>query len=269
MLVEDRGHDLRDLHQPDLPFEERHHRHFVGCIEHGWIRRSQSSRPVREVDRREGLPVELLEREHAERREGQPPDAGRQPVRERQRELDGQPHVGRRHLGGHAAVSELGDPVDDGLGVHDHVDQVVVEPEQVVRLDHLQTLVHERCRVDGDLRSHVPRWVGQRLLDRCLGQLRPGPSSEGPARSRDNHAVEVIPTLASKALSQSGVLGVDRDQSVGFALDQVHDQLAPHDQRFLVSEGQHLARLKRRQGRSEPHRSDHGIQHHVGVRVPG
>src|SRR5690348_17607074 len=38
--------------------------------------------------------------------------------------------------------------------------------EEPVRLDDLQPLIHERRRVDGDLRPHAPGGVRQRLLHR-------------------------------------------------------------------------------------------------------
>ena len=45
----------------------------------------------------------------------------------------------------------------------DDVDLVVIDPEQLVGLDHLQALVHQRARVDGDLRPHLPGGMGERL----------------------------------------------------------------------------------------------------------
>ncbi len=49
--------------------------------------------------------------------------------------------------------------VDDRLRVHDDVDPVVRRAEEVVGLDHLEALVHQRRRVDRDLAAHRPRRV--------------------------------------------------------------------------------------------------------------
>ena len=50
------------------------------------------------------------------------PDAGRQTLGKPERELDRQPHVGRRHLGHQLPSGNSAMRVDDALGVHDDVD---------------------------------------------------------------------------------------------------------------------------------------------------
>ena len=70
----------------------------------------------------------------------------RQPFRPRESELDRQPHVGGRHLGAEAAVAELRERVHLPLGVDQDVDLRVLQIEQVMRLDHLEALVHQGRR---------------------------------------------------------------------------------------------------------------------------
>ena len=41
----------------------------------------------------------------------------------------------------------------------------------------------------------------ERLLDRCLGELSPGPPAEGPPGSRQHDALQVVTTLASQGHS--------------------------------------------------------------------
>ena len=147
---------------------------------------------------------------------------------------------------------------------HD-VDLGVVKPEQVVGLDDLEPFVHERRRVDRDLRAHGPRGMRERLLHRRQGQLFPAPSQERPAGTRDDHAAEVIAALPTQALRQRGVLRVDGHKPLRLSLDQVHDQLAPDDERLLVGERQGLPGLEGGQGGAQPDRADHGVQDHVGV----
>ena len=90
--------------------------------------------------------------------------------------------------------------------MHDDIDQPVVQAEQVVSLDHLQALVHERGRVDRDLRTHAPGGMSQGLLDGCLGQFVARPAAEGATRGRHDDALEVIAPLAPQALGQRGML---------------------------------------------------------------
>ena len=77
-------------------------------------------------------------------------------------------------LGDRRAVGELDHRVDDRLRVHDHVDALVRDVEQQVRLDELQALVDQGRRVGGDQLAHVPRRVGQRLRRRDVAPARRG-----------------------------------------------------------------------------------------------
>ena len=78
-----------------------------------------------------------------------------------QRVGDRHPHVRVAEVGEGRAVAQLHEAVDDRLGVHDDVDLLVRRPEQVVGLDHLKALVHQRRRVDRDLAAHRPRRDGR------------------------------------------------------------------------------------------------------------
>ena len=63
-----------------------------------------------------------------------------------------------------STVAEADERMDDGRRMHDDLDPLVVEPEEVVRLDQLEALVRERRRVDRDLRPHRPRRMREGLL---------------------------------------------------------------------------------------------------------
>eukprot|EP00968_Pinguiococcus_pyrenoidosus_P021138 scaffold2679_cov251-Pinguiococcus_pyrenoidosus.AAC.10 len=63
-------------------------------------------------------------------------------VRPRDRVEKRQAHVGPSKLGDDGGVLALDAGVHDALRVHHHLDVVVARTEEVVRLDHLQTLVH-------------------------------------------------------------------------------------------------------------------------------
>ena len=64
-----------------------------------------------------------------------------------------------------APSAQLHEAVDERLRVHDHLDALIRDAEQMVGLHHLEALVHQRGRVDRDLASHRPRRVCERLLD--------------------------------------------------------------------------------------------------------
>ena len=58
--------------------------------------------------------------------------------------------------------------MDQALRVDDHLDVVPVHVEQPPRLNDFESLVHQRGRVDRDLRAHVPGRMLQRLGGRHL-----------------------------------------------------------------------------------------------------
>ena len=59
--------------------------------------------------------------------------------------------------------------------------------KQVKRLDKFQAFVHERRRIDSDLRPHIPVWVVKRLFRRYCGERFFCCSAERSARCRKNN----------------------------------------------------------------------------------
>ena len=147
--------------------------------------------------------------------------------------------------------------VHDRLRVHDDVDAVVRRAEQVVGLDHLEALVHQRRRVDRDLAAHRP------------GRVRRAPPRRSRRRARracgrGTGPPEAVITSRSTApggspreqLVQRRVLGVDRDQLRAGGLGQRRHQLAADDQRLLVGQREvdALGRARRPSGPGRPSR---------------
>ena len=94
-----------------------------------------------------------------------------QTLRIREGILDGQSHVGHAELGFHRTVLELNGTVDDALRMDQHLYLIGFDAEEPFGLDHLETLVHHRGRVDGDLGTHVPCRVLQGVGLRHVGDL--------------------------------------------------------------------------------------------------
>ena len=65
----------------------------------------------------------------------------------------------------------------------DDVDLIRFEAKEPVGLDHFQTLVHQRSRIDRDLCAHAPRRVAQRFRDGCIAHLSLVFSAKRTARS--------------------------------------------------------------------------------------
>ena len=105
----------------------------------------------------------------------------------------------------------------------------------------------------------------ERLLHAGLRELVAGPASERAARAGEHDALEVLAPLAAHRHRERGVLGVDGQQPLRLALDEVGHELAADDEALLVRERERLARLQRRERGRQPGRADERVQHHVGL----
>src|SRR5688572_31467390 len=76
----------------------------------------------------------------------------------------------------------------DRLRMDDDLDLIGTYTEQPVRLDDLETLVHQRRRVDGDLPAHLPCRMTKRLIRRHPLQLRRGEISKRSTRGGENQS---------------------------------------------------------------------------------
>ncbi len=80
--------------------------------------------------------------------------------------------------------------MDDRLRMHDNLHLLRRQAKQQVSLDEFEPLVHHRGRIDGDLVTHVPIGMGQRLLRRGIGHVSQRPVAERAARRRQDQAID-------------------------------------------------------------------------------
>ena len=88
---------------------------------------------------------------------------------------------------------------------------VEVDAEQLVGLDHLEALVHQRRRVDGDLRAHLQVGWASASLDGDVGQLVAASGrGTGPPLAVSTMRRDLVGGVAgAQALVDGAVLGVD------------------------------------------------------------
>src|SRR5438132_9253797 len=102
----------------------------------------------------------------------------------------------------------------EALRVVDHVDPLVRHVVEPPRFDDLVALVHQRGRVDRHLRTHLPRWVPERVLRGHAWQRLQGHVAEGAARCGERHTPDPLEPLPDEALPKAVVLAVDRTQAL-------------------------------------------------------
>src|SRR5436853_1361214 len=103
------------------------------------------------------------------------------PCRPSQAMRDGDSHVGTSELRNERPVTKFDQPMNDRLRMNEDVDLLGLEVEKVMRLDHLQAFVHQRCGVYRDLGPHRPIRVLESLFRRGGSNLRDGPATKRAA----------------------------------------------------------------------------------------
>ena len=177
--------------------------------------------------------------------------------------LDGKDHVGLAQVRQNGGIDKLDHGVDDRFPVDDHVDLVDTHIEEPGGLDNLEAFVHQRGRVHGDLRPHLPGGVIQGLGRSDLAHLLTSQAEKRPPRRRQNQPPQRPGRFSLQTLPQGVRLAV-QGQNGGPARPRlVQDQPSGHDQGFFIGHGHHLAGLHRRQGRLQAHRPHQGVEHHI------
>ena len=95
------------------------------------------------------------------------------------------------------------------LGMNHNLDLIGLEIEQP-RLDDFQGFVHQRRRVDADLRADFPGRVLQCILGRDMGQFFSGSPSERAAGRREDDSADLPPRPRFEGLEDGRVYAVDR-----------------------------------------------------------
>ena len=152
--------------------------------------------------------------------------------------------------------------------MHHHIDVVIVRPEQVMGLNHLQALVHHRRAVDRDLRAHVPVRVRRRLrahplgfIFALVGELRGREVAEGAAARREDDFPHAVRRHALQGLEDGAMFTIGGRHGRAVLFEEREDGRAAGDQSLLVREGDVLAGLDGGHGRRQP-RGAHDARHH-------
>src|SRR5688572_28893495 len=120
--------------------------------------------------------------------------------------------------------------MNDRLRVDHYIDAVIINAEQKMRFDDFQRLVGERCTIDRDLGTHVPRWMPQRILARDVFELSARMIAERTARSRKNQTSNFFIMSAAQALQNCAVLAVNRNELAAPTLERVEHERPARDE---------------------------------------
>ncbi len=145
-------------------------------------------------------------------------------------------HVRAAQLREHRAVGQRDEAMHDGLRMDQDVELGGRQSEQMMRLDQLEPLVHQRRRIDGHLGSHRPVRMIERLLGRGFGHLRAAPGAEWTAGRREADGLDQVVPGVRHDLKRRGMLRVDRQQRGARSGDFLHEKMTCRDEAFLGGE---------------------------------
>ena len=81
--------------------------------------------------------------------------------------------------------------------MHEDIDLFRTKTKQPVRFDNFKSLVHQRGRIDRDLRAHRPRWVTHRVGNRGVLHFVLVFGPEGATGRSENDASHFFRSLST------------------------------------------------------------------------
>ena len=167
---------------------------------------------------------------------------------------------------------ELGQGVDDALGMDHHVHLGHGQAVKPAGLDDLQALVHEGGGIHADFRAHGPVGMGQGHGRGDGFQAGPVGAPERAARGGQHQLFDerqIGQAHAAQGLEQGVVFGVHGQDHRARGGGGGPDEVAGQDQGFLVGQGHDLAGGHGGQGRPKAGRAHDGRDHEVDLRGAG
>ena len=124
-------------------------------------------------------------------------------------------HIGRSEAGCHRSVSERNETMHNRLSMNEKEtsSRSPFNPEKIMRLNHFETLVHKAgLEIDGNLRSHRPIGMFERLFGCCHRNLLACPGPERSAGCGQGHGFDRVRIGIAQRLEDRVMLAVDRQQ---------------------------------------------------------
>ena len=138
-------------------------------------------------------------------------------------------------------IVELDHRMNLGLALDDNDDIVHTHVKQMLGFDTLKPLVHKGRRIDGDLGTHIPRGMSQRIGRGDRSKLIARATKERTTRARKPDAVRLTRILALIALENRRMFGINGKHLA--RLDHGHNKVAAHNERFPCWQGPHPAAI--------------------------
>ena len=129
------------------------------------------------------------------------------------------------------------------LAMHGYLYLIRIHAEKMHRLNDLKALVHKSCAVNGNLLTHLPGGVRQRVSKSHRLKLTACLAKEGATGCGKDYPLYLFPLATLQGLENSRVLAVDRDDLNPALTRRLHNYVTGNNERLLVGKGKSLAAL--------------------------
>ena len=154
-------------------------------------------------------------------------------------------------MGNYSSVFKFHHGMNHALRLDHNLNLLHRDAEQPSCFHHFQPLVHHRGAVDCYLSAHRPVGMLKRILHLNVLHLLPRSFAERAARCSQKDFMYPVSMLAVQALEYGAMFTVHRQYPDILLFCQRHDDMACGHKRFLIREGNVLARLHCRNGRPD------------------
>src|SRR5258708_5006002 len=124
--------------------------------------------------------------------------------------------------------------MDCGLRMYDHAHLRGRQVEQSAGLDDLETLVHQRGRINGDAVAHFPCGMVQRLGNSNIGKFGYRSIQKRSARSSEPDTADFIRPATAQTLMDGIMLAINWKQRLALAAGFGGDELSGGHEAFFV-----------------------------------
>ena len=147
--------------------------------------------------------------------------------------------------------------------MHNGVNAIGWQIKKPMRFDHFKRLVHKRGAVDGDLGSHLPCWMIQRLLNCGVESVLAAPCAKWSAACCKNNARDFFLNAGAQALSKSAVLAVHWQQCHSSSFGGGCHKRAGRNQSFFICKRNGATHFNGGQSGGQAREANHGGHHNV------
>ena len=141
-----------------------------------------------------------------------------------------------------------------------------IHTEQPLGFYILKALVHHGGRVDGDLGSHTPVGMIERVLHRDVFHLLEGKSSERSAGRGQDNFLDTLRFFPVQSLENCAVLAINGDDAGPGAFRFFKNQFPGYDERFLIGKRQVFTGFESGKSREQSGTSNHSGNNQVSLR---